>query len=88
MVDLSAEGEAEIVILLTDLADIEEELRKHWRSQRAKKVEDIELWGFAGIEAMRAEGLRLCLSLAAILGVDVGPTPFAPSSDTGFAGRG
>lgn len=88
MIDLSPEGEEEITQLLTDLADIEAELRKHWRAQRAKKVDEIELWGFDGIAAMRSEGLRLCLSIAMILGVEVQTTPFAPSSDSGIAGRG
>lgn len=88
LVAISAEAEVQVIQILTDLATIETQLRANWPLQKAKRAEEVELWGLEGILALRNEGNRLAMMLASVLGVTVQRLPFSVGSSFGICGRG
>ncbi len=85
---LSPDGEAQAIVMLADLDAIEDQLRSHWTIQKAKKVEEIELWGYEGLIALQGEGDRLVRQLANLLGVEIANSPFGSGPRSYLAGRG
>lgn len=89
---ISAEAELQVAAYLTDLLDIEARLRSSWGVQVAKKAEEVELWGWAGIMALRQEGNRLVEALGRLLNTEPQRQFFTSAGgsggSSGFAGRG
>lgn len=85
---LSAEGEAIVVDLLEQLAELDATLRSSWSRQKVKRAEEVELWGGDEIIALRQEGARLAAELAALLGVSILRNVFSSGAGVGIAGRG
>lgn len=88
MTVVSADAEAKVGTILTDLGTIETTLRESWGRQKVKRVEDIYLAGIDEIKALRSEGNRLARHIASILGVQVRVYPFFSGGSSGIAGRG
>lgn len=88
MVAISAEGEAIVSDLLTQVGEIDAQLRTSWSRQKVKKAEDVVLAGWDEIDALRQEGRRLVAELAALLDVSPLRDVFAGSSDSGLTGWG
>lgn len=88
MTALSAEGEAVVIELLDQLAELDATLRSSWTRQKVKRAEEVELWGADEIKALRQEGSRLANELAAVLDVDIRRNVFGGGARTGIAGRG
>lgn len=76
LIALSPEAEVQVVAVLADLTAIEVRLRASWPLQVAKRAEEVELWGWEGIMALRMEGNRLAAMLGSILCVPVLVPPF------------
>lgn len=88
MTSLSAEGEVEVVAVLTQLATIETSLESSWARQKVIRAEEVTLAGADEIMALRAEGNRLASTLASILGVEPRRQAFTSGASGGIAGRG
>ena len=91
MAAISAEAEIQVAAYLADLATIEARLRASWNVQVAKRAEEVELWGWDGILALRQEGNRLAAALGALLNTEPQIAFFSASGAGGAwgsAGRG
>lgn len=87
---VSAEGEVLIREILTKLAQLDATIASAQSTFRLKRAEDVEFFeGSGSLPALYAEGERCVNRLAAILGVPVLSSSYAPSSGgAGLACRG
>ena len=90
MTGLSTAGEAVVVGLLTQLANLDAMLTGAWSRQKVVRAEEVTLAGEDELRALRNEGRRLVSRLAATLGVAVLANPFATHTGgaAGVARRG
>lgn len=88
MTSLSAEGEVEVVDVLTQIDTISTSLQESWARQKVVRAEEVTLAGADEIMALRAEGNRLAATLASILGVEPRRLAFTSGAQGGIAGRG
>lgn len=85
---LSPEAEEIIVSILTELAEIEAQIRDARRCRlMATRVEDITLSSYDEIRGLRLEGQRLARDISTILGVKIFQTPFMSAPSTGAGQR-
>ncbi len=85
---LSAEAEARIGTILTDLAALETRLRTDVGMHRVTRAEDVHLAEGAGQRTLFRRGHRLVNNLSTLLGVEVFRYPFTPAPSSGVARRG
>lgn len=85
---LSPEAEEIVVSILTEIAEIEAQLRDARNCRlMALRVEDITLANYDEIRGLRREGQRLARDISTILGVEIFRTPFQSAPATGAAAR-
>lgn len=78
---LSAEAEAKVVVILTQLDTIDTILAASWTRQLIHQAEDgVRLAGHDEIIALRAEGQRLIMNISSIIGVTPARTPYTGAS--------
>lgn len=85
---VSAEGELQIRQYLTEIAEIDVQIREaRMKRIKASRVEDIHVAGPDEILMLYHEGNRLCRQISLILGVPVLHFPFAVGDVASVAGR-
>lgn len=84
----SSDAEADIILTLGKIADIDTRLTGALDSLGALQVGSIKLPGPMEIGMLRSEGRRLIGGVAALLGVEVRHDYFSPSGPTAHASAG
>lgn len=88
MTALSAEGEAVVTGILTQLDAVDTGLQAEWSYLRVQRAEDVTLDSPGAVRSLRAEGRRLACELGAVFDLEPRRDIFSGASGSGVARRG